>query len=54
LLGTVGLSLGYGTMPFSFCGVWSGGSKFILALIMILGKHRYVACVTCVLCAVDY
>ena len=39
--GTVGLSLGYGSYAFSFCGVWSGGSKFILALVMILGKHRY-------------
>lgn len=38
--GTVGLSLGYGSFAFSFCGVWSGGSKFILALVMILGKHR--------------
>lgn len=38
--GTVGLTLGYGTLPYSFCGVWSGGSKFVLLLVMILGKHR--------------
>lgn len=38
--GTVGLSLGYGSNPTSFLGVLSGGSKLILAFIMILGKHR--------------
>lgn len=42
LPGTVGLSLGYGSMPYSFSGAWSDGSKFILILVMILGKQRFV------------
>lgn len=38
--GTVGLTLGYGSLPYSFCGVWKDGSKMVLLFIMILGKHR--------------
>jgi len=38
--GTVGLSLGYGSASYSFSGAFSGGAKFIIILVMLLGKSR--------------
>ncbi|PSK50311.1 Potassium transport protein 1 [Elsinoe australis] len=38
--GTVGLSLGVPFDNFSFCGDWHTGSKLILILIMLRGRHR--------------
>jgi Trk-type K+ transport system membrane component len=46
IAGTVGLTLGYGSLPYSFCGVWKDGSKMVLLFIMILGKHRYTTTTT--------
>eukprot|EP01112_Ceratiomyxa_fruticulosa_P019641 TRINITY_DN6478_c0_g1_i3.p1 TRINITY_DN6478_c0_g1~~TRINITY_DN6478_c0_g1_i3.p1 ORF type:complete len:640 (+),score=83.86 TRINITY_DN6478_c0_g1_i3:131-2050(+) len=39
-LGTVGLSLGYPGVPFSFSGVLSPGSKVLLMGVMLVGRHR--------------
>lgn len=38
--GTVGLSLGYPRVPYSFSGKWRAGSKLVLIGIMLLGRHR--------------
>jgi Trk-type K+ transport system membrane component len=38
--GTVGLSLGYPNVVTSFCAVWSTGSKVILCIVMVMGRHR--------------
>jgi hypothetical protein len=38
--GTVGMSLGYPGVPTSFCGVWRPGSKLVLILVMLAGRHR--------------
>eukprot|EP00026_Physarum_polycephalum_P004176 Phypoly_transcript_04193.p1 GENE.Phypoly_transcript_04193~~Phypoly_transcript_04193.p1 ORF type:complete len:652 (+),score=49.44 Phypoly_transcript_04193:26-1981(+) len=38
--GTVGLTLGYPNIAFSFCGVWHAVSKISLIIIMFIGRHR--------------
>ena len=38
--GTVGLSLGYPGVHYSFSGVWSPGSKVLISMVMLLGRHR--------------
>lgn len=38
--GNVGLSLGYPNSPTSFVGVWRNGSKMVLIIVMLLGRHR--------------
>eukprot|EP01132_Coremiostelium_polycephalum_P004098 gene4098-5127_t len=38
--GTVGLSIGYPGIPYSFSGTLKNGSKFFIIVVMILGKHR--------------
>lgn len=38
--GNVGLSLGYPNVPTSFVGVWRNGSKLVLIVVMLLGRHR--------------
>lgn len=38
--GTVGLSLGYPNTSTSFSGVWTEGSKMVLAVVMLFGRHR--------------
>jgi Trk-type K+ transport system membrane component len=38
--GTVGLTMGYTGVVYSFCGVWSTLSKFITCVVMMMGRHR--------------
>ncbi|KAE9579507.1 hypothetical protein CGMCC3_g4722 [Colletotrichum fructicola] len=38
--GCVGISVGLPTDAFSFCGAWHTGSKLILCLVMLRGRHR--------------
>ncbi|KAK1977897.1 cation transport protein-domain-containing protein [Colletotrichum cereale] len=38
--GTVGISVGIPTDAYSFCGAWHTGSKLILCLVMLRGRHR--------------
>ncbi|KAK2035495.1 TrkH-domain-containing protein [Colletotrichum zoysiae] len=38
--GTVGISVGIPTDAYSFCGAWNTGSKIILCLVMLRGRHR--------------
>jgi len=38
--GTVGFSMGYQERPYSYSGVLTPTSKFMIALIMMLGRHR--------------
>ena len=38
--GCVGLSVGLPDRNYSFCGGWHGGSKLLLCLVMIRGRHR--------------
>ncbi len=38
--GNVGLSLGYPNSSASFVGVWHDGSKLVLIIVMLLGRHR--------------
>eukprot|EP01089_Gocevia_fonbrunei_P017457 TRINITY_DN566_c0_g1_i3.p1 TRINITY_DN566_c0_g1~~TRINITY_DN566_c0_g1_i3.p1 ORF type:complete len:426 (+),score=57.30 TRINITY_DN566_c0_g1_i3:775-2052(+) len=38
--GTVGLTLGYPGVNYSFSGVWRVGSKLVLILVMLMGRHR--------------
>lgn len=35
-----GVSIGLPTAAFSFSGGWHGGSKFVLVLVMLRGRHR--------------
>ncbi|KAI5457940.1 cation transport protein-domain-containing protein [Mariannaea sp. PMI_226] len=37
---TVGLSVGFPNANYSFCGAWHTGSKIILCIVMIRGRHR--------------
>jgi len=41
--GTVGLSLGYGNDVTSFSGRFNPWSKFVVIVIMMAGRHRYLA-----------
>ncbi|KAL2882674.1 hypothetical protein SGCOL_001881 [Colletotrichum sp. CLE4] len=38
--GMVGISVGLPTDAFSFCGAWHVGSKLVLCLVMLRGRHR--------------
>jgi len=38
--GTVGISVGLPTQNYSFSGAWNTGSKLILCLVMLRGRHR--------------
>jgi len=38
--GNVGLSLGYGNSPLTFSAQWHTFSKFVLCVVMLLGRHR--------------
>ncbi|KAK0381512.1 cation transporter [Colletotrichum limetticola] len=38
--GTVGISVGIPTDAYSFCGAWHVGSKLVLCLIILRGRHR--------------
>lgn len=38
--GTVGLSLGYPGHVYSYCGAFTGVSKFIIIMTMVAGRHR--------------
>ncbi|OHE90877.1 hypothetical protein CORC01_13822 [Colletotrichum orchidophilum] len=38
--GTVGISVGLPTDAYSFCGAWHVGSKLVLCLVMLRGRHR--------------
>jgi len=38
--GNVGLSLGYPNTVTSFVGVWRTGSKLVLIVVMLVGRHR--------------
>ena len=38
--GCVGISVGIPTADYSFCGAWHTGSKLVLCLVMIRGRHR--------------
>ncbi len=38
--GTVGISVGVPTAAYSFCGAWYTGSKLVLCLVMLRGRHR--------------
>ena len=38
--GTVGLSVGFPGQNYSFCGSFTGVSKFIILLTFIAGRHR--------------
>lgn len=38
--GCVGITLGVPTNSFSFCGGWYTGSKLLLCLVMLRGRHR--------------
>jgi len=41
--GTVGLSLGYGNDVTSFSGRLNPWSKFVVIVVMMAGRHRYLA-----------
>jgi len=38
--GTVGISVGLPTQNYSFSGAWNPGSKLVLCLVMLRGRHR--------------
>lgn len=38
--GTVGISVGIPTAAYSFSGAWRTGSKLVLCLVMLRGRHR--------------
>ena len=38
--GTVGISVGVPTAAYSFAGAWKTGSKLVLCLVMLRGRHR--------------
>jgi Trk-type K+ transport system membrane component len=38
--GCVGISVGLPTQAYSFCGAWHAGSKLVLCLVMLRGRHR--------------
>ncbi|OAQ99042.1 hypothetical protein LLEC1_04592 [Akanthomyces lecanii] len=38
--GTVGISVGTPTAAYSFAGTWYAGSKLVLCLVMLRGRHR--------------
>lgn len=38
--GTVGISIGVPTDSYSFSGAWQAGSKVVLCLVMLRGRHR--------------
>ncbi|KAI3542908.1 cation transporter [Colletotrichum abscissum] len=38
--GTVGISVGIPADAYSFCGAWHVGSKLVLCLVMLRGRHR--------------
>jgi potassium uptake Trk family protein len=38
--GTVGISVGLPRYDYSFCGGWQAGSKLVLCLVMLRGRHR--------------
>ncbi|KAK1758771.1 high-affinity potassium transport protein [Echria macrotheca] len=38
--GSVGISVGLPTQNYSFSGAWSTGSKLVLCLVMLRGRHR--------------
>ena len=38
--GTVGISVGVPTAAYSFAGAWKPGSKLVLCLVMLRGRHR--------------
>jgi Trk-type K+ transport system membrane component len=38
--GCVGISVGLPTQAYSFCGAWQTGSKLVLCLVMLRGRHR--------------
>ncbi|KAK5130859.1 hypothetical protein LTR08_001631 [Meristemomyces frigidus] len=38
--GCVGISVGLPGADYSFCGAWHGGSKLVLAAVMLRGRHR--------------
>ncbi|KAI5807692.1 cation transport protein-domain-containing protein [Peziza echinospora] len=40
--GTVGITVGLPGENFSFCGGWRGGSKIVLGVVMVCGRHRGV------------